>query len=81
MKITIKFFGKHKEIVGIKKMDMEIEEGKDIEYLFERLCKKFPELREVKDYTFISLNNCYTSFAEVLHNNDEVAFFPPVGGG
>ncbi len=81
MNVVVKFFGRHKEIVGAEKLKMEIEEEKNIEYLFEKLCEKFPRLGEVKEYTFISLNNRYASFVERLHDNDEIAFFPPVGGG
>ena len=81
MKLTVKFFGKHKEIVGTKRMMMEIEEGKDVEYLFEKLCEKFPKLKETKNYTFVSVGNKYASFKEILHDNDEISFFPPVGGG
>jgi len=81
MKVTVKFFGKHKEIVGIGRMNMEIEGGRSVEYLFEKICGRFPRLRETKNYTFVSVNNHYAPFTEILHDGDEVAFFPPVGGG
>lgn len=81
MKVVVKFFGKHKEIVGIDSMEVEIEKGKNVEHLFEALCKKFPHLRDTKNYTIISVNNHYASFKEILHDGDNIAFFPPVGGG
>ena len=81
MKIVIKFFGKHRDITGIEKLEMNIETMITIGRLFEDLCEKFPRLKEVKEYTLCSLNKRNAPFTEMIHEGDEITFFPPVGGG
>ena len=81
MKVLLKFFAAHRELVGAKQLQLELEEGLTTDDVFDRLVEEYPPLEKMKGYTFISVNHVYAKSAKVLNDGDEVAFFPPVGGG
>lgn len=81
MKVCVKFFALHREAVGKEKIILDIEENAPIEKLLELLIEKYPGLRKLEEYTFISLNHEYADKNRKLKSGDEVALFPPVGGG
>ncbi|MDI6856068.1 MAG: MoaD/ThiS family protein [Candidatus Thermoplasmatota archaeon] len=81
MKVSVKFFALHREAVGKEKITLDVKEGATIETLLNLLLEKYPALKKLKDYTFISLNHNYAAPEQKLKDNDEVALFPPVSGG
>ena len=71
----------HRELVGKNEIELEVEDGIDINGLFELVLGAYPKLADLKEITIISLNHNYAPDDCELHDGDEVALFPPVGGG
>jgi MoaD family protein len=81
MKITVKFFAGHRDVVGKEKIEMNVKEDVTINDVLNSLMKRYPGLENLKEYTIASLNHSYAKLNEKLREGDELAFFPPVGGG
>jgi len=81
MKITVKFFAGHRDAVGKEKFEMNVKKDAIINDVMNSLIKRYPALEQLKDYTIASLNHSYAKLNEKLKEGDELAFFPPVGGG
>lgn len=81
MKITVKFFAGHRDVVGKEKIEMNVKEDATINDVLNSLIKKYPGLEQLKEYTIVSLNHKYAKMDEKLKEGDVLAFFPPVGGG
>ncbi|MDI6917898.1 MAG: MoaD/ThiS family protein [Thermoplasmatales archaeon] len=81
MKITVKFFAGHREAVGKEKIEMNVKKDATVNDVLNSLIKRYPNLEELKEYTIVSRNHKYAKLNEKLKERDELAFFPPVGGG
>jgi molybdopterin converting factor subunit 1 len=81
MKIVVKFFATHREIIGKNELELELENGIDINGLLKLLIAKYPDLAKLEQSTIISLNHNYAPDDQLIQDGDEVALFPPVGGG
>ena len=81
MKITVRFFSKHRKVIGKKKIEMNIDNETKVSDVLDILTKDYPELNKLRKFTLVSLNHEYSGMRETLKENDELAFFPPVGGG
>jgi molybdopterin converting factor subunit 1 len=81
MQVRVLFFGRLKEIVGFADDTAELSEGARLEDLFARYGARFPELAQFRASVAAAVNQEYAEWHAPLHNNDEVAFLPPVSGG
>jgi len=81
MKITVKFFSEHRKVIDKEKIEMNINKNTKISDILNILIKDYPELNKLRKSTLVSLNHEYSGVDETLKENDELAFFPPVGGG
>jgi molybdopterin synthase catalytic subunit len=81
MKIKIKFFSTHRELVGVKEIEIEVKKDTDLNELIELVIDIYPKLAKVRGSTLLSLNHNYAPNDHKLQPGDEVAMFPPLGGG
>lgn len=81
MRVRVLFFGQLKDIVGVSREDTELSDGARVEDLFERYCRRFPQLTDLRPSIAASVNQEYASWLAPLASGDEVAFLPPVSGG
>lgn len=81
MKVRVKFFSAHREAVGKNEIEIELEERITSNRLLKMLITDYPRLRKLIDFTIISLNHSRANGNELLRDGDEVAIFPPIGGG
>lgn len=81
MKVKVKYFSLHREIVGKAEEEFYLEKGSTTQTLFETLISTHPRFKEAKDYTIMSLNGKFVDEPIRLKDEDIIAFFPPVGGG
>ena len=81
MRGTVKLFALLRESVGRSEIDWELDDGATVESLIAHLKDTFPGFDEWADRVWIAVNQRYATSQTLLHEGDEVAFFPPVSGG
>ena len=81
MKINIKLFAMIREIVGESGIVIEVSENSTINEMMELFYNAYPSARAYHEYMRVAVNREYVPFSHRLHDNDEVAFIPPVSGG
>ncbi len=81
MKSRIRAFSLHREAIGNDEIEVDVGGPIDIGGLLELLDGRYPELKRLKGMTIASINHRYADPKAKLKDGDEVAFFPPVGGG
>lgn len=81
MRLKVRFFASHREAVGKDGLAVELPEGSTVRQLFEKLAKDHPGMRRLEDDTLVAVNQDQVGWDRKLDGGDEVAFYPPVGGG
>ncbi|MGM0509544.1 MAG: MoaD/ThiS family protein [Thermoplasmatota archaeon] len=79
--IHVKFFSSLREAVGIRKTDIEIEEGTRTSDLMDILADIYPSLEDYDKQVIIAVNKEVNRENVELKNGDDVALMPPVVGG
>ena len=79
MDIRIKLFAAARELVGQGALAQDVPDGATVEMLSEKLFEVWPGLRDMR--LNLAVNAVYATPETVLHDGDEVALIPPVGGG
>lgn len=81
MKLKLLFFAGHREALGAVSRSFDMPEGATVRDLFEALAGKYPALKSLEEHTIIAVNRDQADWDRKLKDGDEVAFYPPVGGG
>jgi len=76
MTVTVKFFASLREQLGCSEVAVDITEPLTAIELWAKVC---PD--PLPPYAFIAINWQYHRKDDLVHEDDEVAFFPPVTGG
>ena len=79
MRIQVHFFAAAREAVGIASAEYPVPDGAALEDVADVLFEGHPALREMR--LSFAVNSVYATPEMVLHDGDEVACIPPVGGG
>jgi molybdopterin converting factor subunit 1 len=79
MRITVRFFAISREMAGAERQTYTLPEGATLEDLQAQLFAAYPAL-EAQRVCF-AVNLTYAPLETTLHEGDEVACIPPVGGG
>lgn len=80
--ITILFFAQIREIIGVKKLEIDVDKI-IIQDLIEQLSEKGSKWSlALKENTVLcSVNQKLVDYQHTIYAGDEIAFFPPVTGG
>lgn len=81
MRLKVRFFASHREAVGKERLPIELPEGSTVQQLFDRLVKEHPDMGGLEEHTLVAVNQDQVGRDRVLKDGDEVALYPPVGGG
>jgi MoaE-MoaD fusion protein len=81
MKIKVLFFGLTRDVTGVEREEVEIAEGGNLGDLRRHYERRFPRLQEMSGSLIASVNQEIGQPSDVLRDQDEVAFLPPVSGG
>ena len=79
--VRIKFFAAPKEALGVGEIEIKIPADSTVSDLLGLLTEKYPPLRAYTRFISVAVNRAYVSMQTELHDGDEVACLPPVGGG
>ena len=80
-KVKILFFATLRDYVGTKSLEIEIPAGMTIGGLSAMLTKTYPRLEKVKSSIMAAINREFAAEDQVIPQDAEIAFFPPVSGG
>jgi molybdopterin converting factor subunit 1 len=81
LRVKVLFFGRVRELTGIREEALEMPEGTTLSELFEHYQKRFPSLRGFRASLVASRNQEFAAWDTPLSSGDDVAFLPPVSGG
>ena len=81
MHIKLRFFASLRERLGRSEDSCEVPEGATVRTVWETLKQKQPTLIEVERSLAFAVAQEYVDGDHPLHDNDELAFIPPVSGG
>jgi molybdopterin converting factor subunit 1 len=79
--IRVRFFAAPREALGAGEMKMDLDAGTTVAELVALLTERHPVLRPYTRFLNVAVNRTYVGMQTVLHDGDEVACLPPVGGG
>jgi molybdopterin synthase catalytic subunit len=81
MRVTVKLFGAVREAVGEKELVVELARGARVADLRGLLAREHEVFERLGDRLAAAVNQETAAEATRLHDEDEVAFLPPVAGG
>jgi molybdopterin converting factor subunit 1 len=81
IRVRVRFFAAPREAIGKGEIEKEVPAGTTVGELIELLTKEYPALRPYTRFVSVAVNRAYVGMQTQLHDGDEVACLPPVGGG
>ncbi len=81
MKVKVKFFAALRDRVGAAEVIKDMPEGCTVGELWKAMQQDYPRLAGVDMKLLFAVNREYVKSGEILKENDEVVFVPPVSGG
>ena len=81
IKVTVRFFAAPREAIGKGDIAREIPAGTTVGELINLLTEEYTILRAYTRFISVAVNRAYVGMQTELHDGDEVACLPPVGGG
>ena len=79
MRIMVRFFAGPRERLGVSELVHELTAGGTVQALVDDLVRVHPDLGSFR--CRYAVNSAYVPLHTELHDGDEVACIPPVGGG
>ena len=81
MKIRVKLFAILRERAGTSNVVKDLPDGSTVADLWRELQKDYPKLDVPGIRLLYAVNQNYVTLDQVLNDQDEVVFLPPVSGG
>jgi molybdopterin converting factor subunit 1 len=81
IRVRVKFFAAPREAIGTGEIAREVPAGTTVGELVDLLTEEYPILRAYTRFISVAVNRAYVGMQTGLHDGDEVACLPPVGGG
>ncbi|HNT74691.1 MAG TPA: molybdopterin converting factor subunit 1 [Anaerolineae bacterium] len=79
MRVNVRFFAVSREIAGMAQQPHTLPEGATLQDLQAQLFADYPALAAQR--VRFAVNLTYAPLTSPLHEGDEIACIPPVGGG
>jgi sulfur-carrier protein len=81
MHIRIRYFASLREIVGQNEEILTLPAQASISDARAQLLDRYPHLQPILERCLCAVNRGYAKADAVLHEDDELVFIPPMGGG
>lgn len=82
--VSVLFFAKSRELVGVKKATVELQQQVSVSAILSKLIEFYPALEKISNSIILAHNQEYKEdHSEVvqLRERDEIAIIPPISGG
>jgi molybdopterin converting factor subunit 1 len=79
--IRVLFFGAARDAVDANPLDLSLDAPATVSSAFQKLVARFSQLGRFGRSLLFAVNQEYATAETLLHENDELAVFPPVSGG
>jgi len=79
--INVLFFGAARDSVKVNPLRLSLGETATVSDAFAKLAEEYPDLTRFGRSLLFAVNQEYAMRDQQLHDNDELAVFPPVSGG
>ena len=81
MKITVQLFAQARDLAGVPRVELDLDNGGTVAELKAALVRARPALARIERSLMVAVNGEYAAGTLQLSAADEVACFPPVSGG
>ena len=81
MKITVRLFGRYKDITGKDQITLDILAGNTLRDVVDTFVKQYPTTEKDKSRMMVSKNKMYASFDTTIIEEDDITLSPPVVSG
>jgi len=81
MDVNVRLFAAPREAVGTNELTVTLPDGATVAELIQQLTEAHPVLKAYVRFLSVAVNRAYVGQQTELHDGDEVALLPPVGGG
>ena len=81
MKIRVQFYAQLRDLLGVRQLDVELEEGATVRDLLEEICAQRPALRTHEKSILIGAGLEFVDRDYKLTPGEEISIMPPVQGG
>jgi len=81
IRVKVKFFAAPREAIGADELSLHVPAGTTVKELIDMLREMYPVLEKYTRFLSVAVNRAYAGRQTELHDGDEVACLPPVGGG
>ena len=81
MKISVRLFGRYKDITGKDQIKLDISAGNTLKDVVDTFVTQYPATEKDKSRMLVSKNKMYASFDTTIIEGDEITLSPPVVSG
>ena len=81
MNVRLRYFAGAREATGLDAEELDLADGTSIEALLETLIAQHPKVADIAPSLRFAVGASFAERDHVLHDGDEIALIPPVGGG
>jgi len=81
MNITVKVFGRYKDITKKDTVQLKVTQGDTIRHVVNAFVKHYPATEKDKTRMMVAKNNMYVSYDTTITEQDEITLSPPVVSG
>ncbi|MBS10985.1 MAG: molybdopterin converting factor subunit 1 [Gemmatimonadetes bacterium] len=81
MTLRVLLFAQCSDIVGSRKVDLDLPDGSTVQDLMDHFSAKYPPMKKLDRSIMLSVNQEYVEREQLLKDGDEVAVITPVSGG
>lgn len=79
--VRVRFFAAVREALGKPELVLRLTNGTTAVQMLDQLEREHQQLHRYRPYLKVSVNHMIVSGDTPLHDGDEIALLPPVGGG
>ncbi len=79
--VHVRAFAAIRQALGSGRVTLELPAGATVEQLLEELSVRHPTIIPFLGRTIVTINQSYADRSQIVAPGDEIAVFPPVGGG